>query len=113
MYLSCITIHIQDENLVMLDRENFIRYHVQDPNQPMNASVNIIDEYLSNHAILTFSMAPDFMETKDEVWNKTHHLEEMNNKPLGGYYEQGISTLDHIADFFHLIIGNKKIQLYS
>jgi hypothetical protein len=36
----------------------------------------------------------------------------MNNKPLGGYYEQGISTLDHIADFFHLIIGNKKIQLY-
>ena len=65
MYLSCITIHIQDETLVKLDKEKFRIYHVEDPNQPMNAYVNVIDEYLSNHAILTFSMAPDFMEIKD------------------------------------------------
>jgi len=45
--------------------------------------VQLIGEYLSNHAILAFSMATKIMEAKDEVWNKTNHLEEMHNKTLG------------------------------
>jgi hypothetical protein len=36
--------------------------------------VQLIGEYLSNHAILAFSMATKIMEAKDEVWNKTNHF---------------------------------------
>ena len=61
--------------------------------------MQLIGEYLSNHAILSFSMATKIMEAKDEIWNKTNHLEEMHNKPLGRYYEKGRSTLNHIDNY--------------
>ena len=69
-----------------LDRENYRRYRVEDPNQHKNEYVRKLDEDSSNLEILAFYLALEYKEAKDEVWKKNDHLEELHNQPLGGCY---------------------------
>jgi hypothetical protein len=113
MDLSYATIPLHDGTLVRLDREKYRRYHVEDPVQPRNESMNMMGEDLSSNAILAFSVVPKVMEDEDEVRNNTSHLEELHDQPLRGSYEKERSTLDHTSDFFPLTMGNKEMILYS
>jgi hypothetical protein len=88
MNLSYATIPILDGTFVRLDRKIFRRYHVAEPNQPKNEFINMLDEYLSSHVVLTFSLAPGICgigmkECGDEVLHKDGHIEGMQNQPWG------------------------------
>jgi hypothetical protein len=55
----------RDDTFVKLDRENYRRYRVEDPNQHKNEYVRKLDEDSSNLEILAFYLALEYKEAKD------------------------------------------------
>jgi hypothetical protein len=73
MDLSIATIPTCEGTYVTLYCEQFIIFHVQDPNESMNEFVWILDDNISDYAILSHSLSPNIKEeeverTKDDIW---------------------------------------------
>jgi hypothetical protein len=67
MDISYATIPTQEGTFVTLYREQFKRYHVEDPKEPMNEFVYTVDDNMGNYAILFHSYPMSLMKKKIRV----------------------------------------------